>query len=144
MIKEPVTFKSTDDLKKIKKIKLSHTTLSLCEGDIIHVHVLNETSLQLEEAIEMISANKELTNSIPHLCLMTLTKFVIPTSETMDYFAGKGRDYMNLADALVINSLPQRILGNFYLTIVKPKTPTKFFKNETLALEWLNSRRRKW
>lgn len=43
--------------------------------------------------------------------------------------------------AIVITSLPQRILGTAYFTLKKKKTasPFRFFKNEEEALEWITT-----
>ena len=41
------------------------------------------------------------------------------------------------AEAYVLDSLPQKILGNYYKT--KREHPVKLFPNEAEALEWLKS-----
>jgi hypothetical protein len=42
-----------------------------------------------------------------------------------------------LADAIVVRSLAQRILGNFYLKANKPVRPTQLFSTVAAAEEWL-------
>lgn len=44
-----------------------------------------------------------------------------------------------LADAIVVRSLAQRILGNFYLKANKPVRPTQLFNSIEEAEEWLQS-----
>jgi len=44
-----------------------------------------------------------------------------------------------IADAFVIQSMAQKMIGNFYLTFHKPVKPTKLFNNVDDALKWLNS-----
>lgn len=39
--------------------------------------------------------------------------------------------------AIVSDNLAQVMLVNFFIRINKPKTPTKVFKNESVALDWL-------
>ena len=41
------------------------------------------------------------------------------------------------ADAFVLNSVPQRIIANFYIRIVRPERPTKFFNTKEEALKWI-------
>jgi hypothetical protein len=41
------------------------------------------------------------------------------------------------ADAFVIYSLPQKLVGNFYLKVNKPPVPTRFFKTPEEAIRWL-------
>ncbi len=43
------------------------------------------------------------------------------------------------ADAFVISSLAQKLLANFYLKIISPERPTKFFRSQKEATEWLKS-----
>jgi len=45
----------------------------------------------------------------------------------------------NIALAILSDSLPTRILGNFYMKFNKPNVPTKMFDSEAEALEWLNT-----
>jgi hypothetical protein len=42
------------------------------------------------------------------------------------------------ASAFVLNSIPQRIVANFYIRIVRPQRPTKFFNTKDEALKWIN------
>jgi hypothetical protein len=46
-----------------------------------------------------------------------------------------------IADAIIMKSMPQKIIGNFYLTFHKPIKPTKLFNNVEDAIKWLNSLR---
>lgn len=41
------------------------------------------------------------------------------------------------ADAFVLNSMAQRIIANFYIMIVRPERPTKFFNTKEDALHWI-------
>ncbi len=42
-----------------------------------------------------------------------------------------------LSRAIVITSLNERLLANFYITFNKPIIPTKIFKNYNEAIDWL-------
>lgn len=44
-----------------------------------------------------------------------------------------------IADAFVINSMAQKLLGNFYLTFHRPVKPTKLFNSLQDAEKWLKS-----
>lgn len=46
-----------------------------------------------------------------------------------------------IADALVINSLPQKMLADFYLKFDKPVNPTRIFNSRDKALDWINKLR---
>ncbi|MFN7674507.1 hypothetical protein [Flavobacterium sp.] len=41
--------------------------------------------------------------------------------------------------AMLSTSLAQRIMANFFIRIVRPKVPTRFFASEQEAMEWLST-----
>jgi hypothetical protein len=45
----------------------------------------------------------------------------------------------HIAEAIVVNSLAQRIIGNMYLKIVSQNRPSKLFTVATKAIEWLKA-----
>lgn len=45
------------------------------------------------------------------------------------------------ADAIVINSLPLKMLADFYLKFDKPVNPTRIFNSIDKALDWINKLR---
>lgn len=97
-------------------------------------------------------------------CTLTLTDIM----EQYEYFASKyaGKQFLNvyefeenadiddnarkwasdpkgnnftIADAFVIQSMAQKMIGNFYITFHKPVKPTKLFNDLESALKWLHS-----
>ncbi|MBL7836124.1 MAG: STAS/SEC14 domain-containing protein [Bacteroidetes bacterium] len=46
------------------------------------------------------------------------------------------KDYI-LAEAVLVNSLAQKMLTNFYLKFIKDSFPSKFFTDYDKALEWI-------
>lgn len=46
-----------------------------------------------------------------------------------------------IADAIVINSLPLKMLADFYLKFDKPVNPTRIFNSRDKALDWINKLR---
>jgi hypothetical protein len=62
---------------------------------------------------------------------------MLPDPETRAFMVSEKRLSLTKADAMVLTSLPQRILGDFYLKINKPPISTKFFGNKEDAIVWL-------
>ena len=73
----------------------------------------------------------------PYRNLIVAENYVTTTFKTVRYMGTEEANRLTIADAFVINSLPQRIMANFYLNVVKPLKPTKFFKTEEEAFSWL-------
>lgn len=60
-------------------------------------------------------------------------------SEVRNYLVQPQRAERVIADALVINNLPHRLLADFYLKFNRPDIPTRFFSSEEEAREWLKT-----
>lgn len=48
-----------------------------------------------------------------------------------------GNDPYSSADAFVIQSIAQKLVANFYIKMVRPERPTKFFTSKQDAVKWL-------
>jgi hypothetical protein len=85
---------------------------------------------QIIEAIGRISGGK----TVPVLVLAG--EYTLPSAEARDFIASPGNPYA-LAEAYVVSSLPQKIVGNFYLQFNTPGRPTKIFTDPEEATRWL-------
>jgi len=59
--------------------------------------------------------------------------------ESMEYMANNEYTNNNTSLAIIINGLPQKLIGNFYLNVMKPKRKTKIFSSKEDAVTWLNT-----
>lgn len=57
--------------------------------------------------------------------------------DSMRYLSTGPHSEFIKAEAFVITSLPQRLLGNFYLNNFKPIVPAKVFTDKEEAVKWL-------
>ncbi|MBK8367328.1 MAG: hypothetical protein IPL10_07885 [Bacteroidetes bacterium] len=65
--------------------------------------------------------------------------FLSVPKESMQYMANNEYTNNNSSLAIIINGLPQKLIGNFYLNVMKPKRKTKFFTSKKMAISWLNT-----
>ena len=56
--------------------------------------------------------------------------------EMREWAADESGNNNTYTDAILIKSLPQKIIADFYLKINRPKKPTKIFYTLEKALEW--------
>ena len=80
------------------------------------------------------SMNKEKTRVIIDMCAV----FEI-SKEARDYFANERTASIQRATALLIGSAVSRIIGNFFLGLNKPITPTRLFTDPEEAIKWLHT-----
>jgi len=94
-------------------------------------------NLGREEMVQMQEAKVRITNNTKYVNLIIMQKYSSADHEARDYVGTEEAMALRIADAFVITSLPQRIVGNFYLNFNKPKVPTRFFTSEEEAEKWL-------
>jgi hypothetical protein len=56
--------------------------------------------------------------------------------ESRDYLANEGSDFV-IASALLVNSTVMKMAVNFFISVNKPKIPTRMFTTEQEAIGWL-------
>jgi hypothetical protein len=69
--------------------------------------------------------------------LIVTGEYTLPTPEARAYIATPESDPYASAEAYVVKSLSQKLVGNVYLSFNKPARPTRIFNSEEKALEWL-------
>lgn len=70
--------------------------------------------------------------------LVDASKYCVISNQAKSLLASSA--YSNRkAIAIVSRSLPLRMLANFYISVFKPNTPTRLFKNVDESEKWLNN-----
>lgn len=118
-------------------IDIPAATIRIREEGFLHIHIKIEDEFTIEHSASIVKARTELADGRKMPILYTATKFVIPSKEVREYVASESRSELVVADAFVINSLPQRMMVRFFLKFNKPVRPTQFFDEETSAVRWL-------
>lgn len=70
--------------------------------------------------------------------LTDATNFFATTSELRQLLASQEFTDLRFATAIVTQSMASKIIGNFFIKVNKPATPTKLFSSEEIAFEWLS------
>lgn len=81
----------------------------------------------------------EMLNQRKAPLLITLDQFAIPPIETRVFWAKKESAPYASADAYVATNFGHKLIGDFYLRFNKPGRPTKIFKTQDAAIEWLRT-----
>lgn len=128
-----------DISKYIQEINLQHTVLRMRDDGIVQVNFNDKLEIDINEARDILNAQKELSKGKKVLVLNVAGKQTTATSAARDFAASDEATKYTLAEAYVVNNLAQKLVGNFYVNFHKPKAPTKIFTNETDAVNWLKS-----
>ena len=121
----------------LKKIETPVGSVSLLDNNILHTDTVAKVEIDVAICEEIHQVALEVTGGKAYPNLFTFTKYVIPDADSRNFMLLPKRLALSCADAFVIRSLPQKIIGNFYLRINKPPIPTKIFSTEGEAIEWL-------
>ncbi len=71
--------------------------------------------------------------------LIDMTEITEISKEARDYFANERTASIQRATALLIRSPVSRVIGNFFMGLNKPISPTRLFTDPQIAIEWLHT-----
>jgi hypothetical protein len=121
----------------LKEFRNSLFGIYLKETNIVGVEVNQEMEYGIDEVSQVISNIKFLAGDKKYLILVKAGPQSTISFEAMRLLATPDAMGYAHAKAYVINTLSQRIMGNFFLRYFKPKVPIKFFKDTKNAEVWL-------
>ena len=94
-------------------------------------------SINIQKAILAVQLRKEYTNGQDFPSLIRNVEVVSIDKEARDFFSSSEGIIGLKSGALIVNSIFQATLFNFFLKVSSPKLPTKVFTDEKKALKWL-------
>ena len=92
--------------------------------------------MDLATAKEAVQARLDYQGDILIPCCVDTTGIISTTKEAREFLGKEGSKGVAVA-GLLSNSPFTRTIGNFYLKVTKPTTPTRLFKTREQAVEWL-------
>lgn len=120
-----------------EQIQLRITTVQLRPDGVLDIRIKPEELFVEQDAIELIEAAGRIGNGKRMANLIRVGKYTTADNPARALSCSQFGSRYKLADAFVISSMPQAIVGNFYLKFNKPCVPTRFFFSEQEAEEWL-------
>ena len=120
-----------------QEIMLQTGRICLEEDGIVRATYFPKAEETLAEAKEHIAAVVKVSRGNKYPVLVDCRKLKSITREAREYYAGKETANAVNAMAVLMGSPVSRTLGNFFMRLNKPLSPTRLFTSETEALEWL-------
>jgi hypothetical protein len=119
-----------------KKIIFSNFEVEINDFGFYHVFVNESEEFTIEDLKKLVNAQKELGGKkLPVLVLCA--EHASTNSDLLKTISKNSNNPFSTADAFVIKSIAQKILANFYIKIVVPERPTKFFNKKEDAYQWI-------
>lgn len=120
-----------------KEIRTEKSVCYLLGDDIFYVEYFAEVQCDVEEFVHTSDAFKLLGNNQAIKILAVFPEFTNITPQAREYL--QTRENVAAAEAVVISSLAQRLIFNFYKFIRQKKYPVRGFNSKEKALDWLKS-----
>jgi hypothetical protein len=104
------------------------------------IEIIWDANLELIEVHHLVHAQNSIKNlgegnKMP--IYMTFHEFLTVSNEGKEFASSPEGVKFTLANALLIDSLPKKILFNFFVKFNKPIAPTKGFTTKEDAFNWL-------
>jgi hypothetical protein len=107
------------------------------EDDIIMVIFKSDIVLDTDGAMESVKLRKTLTTDKDYPMLVDIRNIKNATKEARKYMGSDEAGEGVSKAAIIIDSNFSAVIGNLFLTLNKPKTPTKLFGEKSVAIKWL-------
>jgi hypothetical protein len=111
--------------------------LSIHENRYYIVEVFDKQEFTITDLEELVAIQTEMGGKrLPVLILCS--QYTNGDVEMLKYLSKNKNNPYSIADAFVINTMAQKIIGNFYIKLISLERPTKMFSNKEDAINWLN------
>lgn len=130
---------SLNPVKISKKEDLGFVCYELREDDLVIVTIADDLMIDLEKATLMDAAMRKITQEQPKKILVLNGKYTSATTEAREFLASRAKLKQIEKCSVIIHSLSQRILANFFIKVNKPPFPIRFFTSLDAAEKWLVS-----
>ncbi len=128
----------------MKELKVETSTQKLywdSENGIVWGELFADLATE-ELAKENIDAQERVRDTVNRAktrVLIDMTAVSEISKEARDYFANERTASIQRATALLIGSPVSRVIGNFFMGLNKPISPTRLFTDPQKAVQWLHT-----
>ena len=108
------------------------------EVNILKVVYRDDVEIVIDDAVGLIDYLRDTVQSNPDVKVLSVVgKYTSITPQAREYIE-KARTGIK-SEAIIVKSLPQKIIVDFYMNIAQQDHPVKIFKEEAEGVAWLNS-----
>jgi len=131
-----MSFQELKDTKLLSEKDIGSTVFRLYEGNIYHVEIRKGEKVSMEIVQQGYDFVDEIGGDF-YYNIFEFHSFSDVDPEVREWAASPNYNSYTIADAIVINSFPQKILADFYIKFNKPVKPTKIFNSTEAAYNWV-------
>ena len=120
----------------MKSVKCRISEVSLKTNDTLLINIESDHEFNASDFNELKLAAAKIGEGKKFYNIINVGEYTLPDKEARELSCSRLGSIYKKADAFVIKSLPQKIVGNLMLKINLPVVPTKFFTKIEEAEEW--------
>ncbi|MEO6883929.1 MAG: hypothetical protein ABI199_07880 [Bacteroidia bacterium] len=124
----------------LRKIEISIGVVSLNDDGILIVKMNENAIVDVAQVKEQHEAALMLTEGKKYAVLIDARATISASPEARAYGALPELYPNILAQAILVNSLANKLMGNFYIKFNKPPVPAQLFQTEKAAMDWLREK----
>ncbi len=109
------------------------------EHGIFWIRTLDVEEIDAEDIADNLLVTRTITKAEPHLKVLDSRSKWKMTPEAEAIFKKEDTPEKTIARAVLTDSVADKIIQSFLLTLYKPSVPLKFFTDEADAVKWLLS-----
>jgi hypothetical protein len=111
--------------------------ITLLDNSVFRILVKEDAKLDVNDLDRNYFFYLEHKTEPKALFLIVFEKGATTEKGATEKFFEKGRMKIKRKEAIVVSTLPHRIMANLYVGLTKRSHPTKIFSNEDDAIKWL-------
>ena len=127
------------EIKILQTENFNTLSVEIRSDGLARVNVKANEEIDVKNVMEVVSVLEKFWDGKKYPLLIVVGEYTLPTPEARTYIATPESDPFACAEAYVIQSFSQKLVGNVYLSFNKPARPTRLFNDEEKAIEWLKT-----
>jgi hypothetical protein len=127
------------EVKILKEYSDRLCVIKLRSDNILQFNTIKNVEYNKDEALIVIKNILDIADGKQYYILVIAHDTSNVTVEGMRLLSSAQAMSYAIAKAYVINSIPHKMMANFYLRFLKPEKSVRFFRNQSEAEKWLKS-----
>jgi hypothetical protein len=124
------------------EVRTKSATFSIIEEGFLRIKILEGSEIDLAESKISHKVSLEITGFKKFVTLIDARATVVVSKEAREWGSSPEAQENMFAQAILVNSIANRLIGNFIIQFYKPIAKTKLFSDELTALTWLKEQKK--
>ena len=123
----------------MKEIRCKKSIVSKIEKDILLIQIEADQEFTVQDFFELKKAALRLGDGEAFYNIIEVGAHTLPNKEAREMSSSIEGSFYKKADAFVITTLAQKIMGSLMVRINRPHVPTRFFRTRDEAQQWIHT-----